>query len=136
MKQQKTGKLPPAPGNEVDAFLEVLEHPLRDDVVRVRALLLSAMPGISEAIKWNAPSFRTEEFFATFHLRSREDVQLVFHTGAKKKATKAKVVLSPKAEALVKWLDSDRALVTLSPSRLASQKIAFSTLVREWVTQL
>jgi len=46
------------------------------------------------------------------------------------------VVLSPKAEALVKWLDSDRALVTLSPSRLASQKIAFSTLVREWVTQL
>lgn len=136
MKQQKTGKLPPAPGNEVDAFLEVLEHPLRDDVVRVRALLLSAMPGISEAIKWNAPSFRTEEFFATFHLRSKEDVQLVFHTGAKKKAAKAKVVLSPKAEALVKWLDSDRALVTLSPSRLASQKIAFSTLVREWVTQM
>ncbi|MBE2252932.1 MAG: DUF1801 domain-containing protein [Myxococcus sp.] len=136
MKQQKTGKLPPAPGNEVDAFLEVLEHPLRDDVVRVRALLLSAMPGISEAIKWNAPSFRTEEFFATFHLRSTEDVQLVFHTGAKKKATKAKVVLSPKADALVKWLDSDRALVTLSPSRLASQKIAFSTLVREWVTQM
>lgn len=138
-KQKTTGstaKLPPLPGNEVDAFLETLEHPLRDDVVRVRQLVLSALPDIGEAIKWNAPSFRTTEFFATFHLRSKDEVQLIFHTGARKKAKQKKVALSPRAEALVTWLDPDRALVTLSPSRLAAQRLAFTTLVREWVTQL
>jgi len=133
---RSTAKLPPIAGNEVDAFLETLEHPLRDDVVRVRQLVLSALPDITEALKWNAPSFRTTEFFATFNLRSTDDVQLIFHTGARKKANPKKVALSPRAEALVTWLDPDRALVTLSPSRLATQRLAFTTLVREWVTQL
>jgi len=131
-----TAKLPPLPGNEVDAFLETLEHPLRDDVVRVRQLILSALPDITEAIKWNAPSFRATEFFATFNLRAKDEVQLIFHTGAKKKAKPKKVALSPRAEALVTWLDPDRALVTLSPSKLSAQRLAFTTLVREWVTQL
>lgn len=140
MSKQKTprstAKLPPPPGNEVDAFLESLEHPLRDDVVRVRQLVLAALPGITEAIKWNAPSFRATEFFATFNLRSKDSVQLIFHTGAKKKAKSKQLVLSPRAEALVTWLDADRALVTVAPSRLSAQRLAFTTLVREWVTQL
>jgi len=97
---RSTAKLPPIAGNEVDAFLETLEHPLRDDVVRVRQLVLSALPDITEALKWNAPSFRTTEFFATFNLRSTDDVQLIFHTGARKKANPKKVALSPRAEAL------------------------------------
>ena len=111
-----TAKLPPLPGNEVDAFLETLEHPLRDDLVRVRQLILSALPGIT--------------------LRAKDEVQLIFHTGAKKKAKPKKVSLSARPEALVTWLDPDRALVTLSPSKLSAQRLAFTTLVREWVTQL
>lgn len=134
---RSTAKLPPIAGNEVDAFLEALQHPLRDDIVRVRRLVTSALPDIGEAIKWNAPSFRADDvFFATFHLRSHDEVQLVFHTGAKKKAQKTKMALSPRAEALVTWLDDDRAMVTLSPSKLASQRLPFTALVREWVSQL
>ena len=53
-----------------------------------------------------------------------------------KKAKPKKVALSPRAEALVTWLDPDRALVTLSPSKLSAQRLALTTLVREWVTQL
>ncbi len=48
----------------------------------------------------------------------------------------ANTEMSPRAEALVTWLDDDRAMVTLSPSKLASQRLPFTALVREWVSQL
>lgn len=130
-----TTKLPPPAGNEVDAFLESLDHPRRDDVVRVREVILSAAPGISEEIKWNAPSFSVDDHFCTFNLRSRDEVVLVLHRGAKKKAPK-QMKLSAKAEALVKWLDPDRALVTLEPARVSSARPALTALIREWVSQL
>jgi hypothetical protein len=134
---RSTAKLPPPAGNDVDAFLEVLEHPLRDDVVRVRRWVLDAAPGISEAVKWNAPSFRVgPDFFATFHLRSTTEVQLVFHIGAKKRAQPKAIVLSPAAARLVEWLSEERALVTLAPARLSNLKAPLLTLVREWVRQL
>jgi hypothetical protein len=136
-KARSTAKLPPVAGNEVDAFLETLDHPLRDDIVRVRQLVKAALPDIGEAIKWNAPSFfvGSDEHFATFHLRSKEQVQLVLHTGAKKRAVKKAFSLSPRAEALVQWLDDDRAMVTLDPARLPNHRVAFTALVREWATQ-
>ncbi|MCU0695944.1 MAG: DUF1801 domain-containing protein [Myxococcaceae bacterium] len=134
---RSTAKLPPPAGNDVDAFLEALEHPLRDDVVRVRRWVLDAAPGVSEAVKWNAPSFRVgNDFFATFHLRSTTEVQLVFHTGAKKRAQPKAIVLTPAAARLVEWLSEDRALVALAPGRLSNLKAPFTTLVREWVRQL
>lgn len=133
---KSTAKLPPSPGNEVDAFLETLDHPRRDDVARVRQVILSAAPGLSEELKWNAPSFRTDvDHFCTFHLRSKEAVELVLHRGSKKKPPKD-MKLSPKAEALVRWLDSDRAMVSIDPSRVASSKSALTALIREWVNQL
>jgi hypothetical protein len=133
---RSTSKLPPIAGNEVDAFLEALDHPLRDDVVRVRGLVLAALPDLGEAIKWNAPSFRSgERFFATFDLRTKDSVRLVFHRGAKKDHA-PRPTLSARAEALVEWLGDDRALVTLDPRRLSAQRLGFTTLVREWVSQL
>jgi hypothetical protein len=134
---RSTAKLPPPAGNEVDAFLEALEHPLRDDLVRVRRWVLEATPGLSEAVKWNAPSFRLgPDFFATFHLRSTTEVQLVFHTGAKKRSQPKALVLSPAAARLVEWLSEDRALVALPPARLSNLKAPLMTLVREWTRQL
>lgn len=132
-----TEKLPPPSGNEVDAFLEALEHPLRDDIARVRRWILEATPGVLESVKWSAPSFRVgAEYFATFHLRSRTDVQLIFHTGAKKRPEPRAVVLSANAAQLVEWLDPDRALVTLPTTRLLRFRSNLVTLVREWVQQL
>lgn len=131
-----TGKLPPPAGNEVDAYLQALDHPLRDDIARVRGWVLEAAPGITEAVKWNAPSFATTEFFATFHLRSRDEVQVVFHTGAKVRAAARPVVLRPRSSSLVTWLSDDRAMVSMRPQVLPARKAAFMGLVREWVAQL
>lgn len=132
-----TEKLPPPSGNEVDAFLESLQHPLRDDIVRVRRWIIEATPGLAESIKWSAPSFRVGDVhFATFHLRSQTDVQLIFHTGAKKRVEPKAIVLSSNAAQLVEWLDPDRALVTLPTARLQRFRSNVVTLVREWAQQV
>src|SRR5262245_23920943 len=71
---------------DVGEFMRELDHPLKHDIETVRRIILNVDPGISEAIKWNAPSFHTTDFFATINLRSRDCVQIIFHTGAKVKA--------------------------------------------------
>lgn len=46
----------------------------------MRKAILRAAPGIMEQVKWNAPSFRTEQdYLCTFNLRPGHPVLLVFH---------------------------------------------------------
>src|SRR5262249_51157455 len=112
----KTVKAPSA-NPVVLAFLQALEHPLKAEIQRVRQLILDASPHIREGIKWTAPSFRTTEFFATFHLRARDSVQLVLHTGAKVKDLPANGLQIADPEGLLKWLARDRCLVTFSDGK-------------------
>ena len=64
-------KPPGLPADDVDAYLAQLEHPFRDGFVALRRAILAADAGIAEGIKWNVPSFRTSEWFATMHLRAK-----------------------------------------------------------------
>lgn len=118
----------------VVAFLAALDHPRKADIEAVRALLLDASPTIREGVKWNAPSFRTTEFFATFHLRARDRVQLVFHRGAKAREAVPGGVPIPDPDGLVAWLGTDRCMVTLgSGAEIQARAPAFQAIVREWI---
>ncbi|MCA3015453.1 MAG: DUF1801 domain-containing protein [Myxococcaceae bacterium] len=129
-----TDKLPPPAGNEVDAFLETLDHPLRDDIARVRRWVLDAAPSVAEAVHWSSPSFRVgAQFFATFRLQPSADVQLVLHTGVTRRGVARPIALSPAAARLVEWLSDDWALVSIPPARASSLKRPVTALVREWV---
>jgi hypothetical protein len=123
------------PAGPVEDFLAALRHPLAREVALVRRWLLAVAPSITEAVKWNAPSFRTVDFFATFHLRSHDDVQLVFHTGAKAKApAKSCPVVAVPAGLEVRWLAPDRALVTLGRGRaLRARREALAAFTRAWL---
>ncbi|MGH6951836.1 MAG: DUF1801 domain-containing protein [Vitreimonas sp.] len=119
------------------AFLRDLKHPLKKEIEAVRRILLGVSPAIGEGVKWNAPSFRTEEeFFATFNLRAKEAVQLVFHLGAKLRPDrKAFRIADPKG--LMKWLGKDRALVTLGAGRdIPANRAALEAIVRAWLKVL
>lgn len=119
---------------DVGEFMRELDHPLKRDVETVRQIILNVDPGISEAIKWNAPSFRTTDFFATVNLRSRDRVQLIFHTGAKVKATAATGINIADPAGLLKWLAKDRCLVTLGVGKdIQTKRAAFEAIVREWI---
>jgi len=119
---------------DVGEFMRELDHPLKRDIETVRQIILNVDPGISEAIKWNAPSFRTTDFFATVNLRSRERVQLIFHTGAKAPATAATGISIADPTGLLEWLAKDRCLVTLGAGKdIRARQAAFEAIVREWI---
>ena len=67
----------------VSAYMAALEHPHKALVEALRRAVLGADPAIAEGIKWNAPSFRTHEYFATTHLRTKDGVGLILHLGAR-----------------------------------------------------
>ena len=122
---------------DVTALVAALDHPLARDIDAVRRILLGASPEIAEAVKWNAPSYRTADFFATIHVRSRDAVQVVLHTGAKKKAAATDDLAVEDPEGLVRWLAKDRGMVTLGQGdEVAAKRHAFEELVRSWLRAL
>jgi hypothetical protein len=122
---------------DVGEFMRELDHPLKEDIETVRRIILNVDPGISEAVKWNAPSFRTTDFFATVNLRSRECVQLIFHTGAKVKETSTTGISIADPAGLLEWLAKDRCLVKLGVGKdIQTKKAAFEAIVREWIRWL
>ncbi|MEP6763256.1 MAG: DUF1801 domain-containing protein [Gemmatimonadaceae bacterium] len=80
--------------NDVEMFLRDLDHPQKPAILLLRKIILSADKEISESIKWNAPSFATTEYFATFNLRAKQRVQIVMHLGARKRRRRARQLLA------------------------------------------
>jgi hypothetical protein len=64
---------------DVDRFMAALDHPLRAEVQALRDIILAVDDRITEQIKWKAPSFSCGDYIATFNLRARQHVHLVFH---------------------------------------------------------
>jgi hypothetical protein len=120
----------------VQSFLAALEHPLKGEIVALRQLLMSVDPAISEEIKWNAPSFRTSEHFATMHLRARDNVQLILHLGARsKRSIPAGAIADP--DGLLKWLGPDRASVSFrGRGDVAAKGEALVAVIRQWIKRV
>ena len=121
------------PVHVVDGFLAALDHPHKDVILAGRSIILNT-PGVTEGIKWNAPSFRATEWFATFHLRAKTGVMVILHLGAKVKEGDGISVEDP--EELLTWLGKDRASVTFTDVvDVQTKRSAFSDLSRRWVDQ-
>lgn len=122
------------PALDVDSFMASLEHPCLQELQAVRRTILSADPRIAEGIKWNAPSFRTSEYFATFHLRAKPGVQVILHFGARKRLpVKARdEIADPKG--LLEWLADDRASARFADLHDVQAKAsAFEDVIRQWI---
>jgi hypothetical protein len=118
----------------VEAFLAALEHPRKREILAVRQIILGADPRIAEGIKWNAPSFRTSEYFATVHLRAKDGVQVILHRGAK---TRAGGLSIHDPESLLEWLGKDRASVKFRDLRdIEARQSAFTNGIRRWIEQV
>lgn len=119
----------------VEAFLK--NHPLKKEIGAVRKIIRGVSPEIGEGIKWNAPSFRASDYFATVNVRDRSgtrpEVWLILHTGAKGK----KPVKVADPDGILKWLAKDRALVRFADEKdVRAKKGALEGVVREWIGQL
>ncbi len=118
----------------VDRFMAALDHPFKAELQTLRQALLAVDPSIAEGIKWNAPSWRTNEYFATTHLRSKTGLSLILHLGAKVRALPEGGLDIPDPAGLLKWLGKDRAQVEFaSAADLAAKLPALQTLFRAWI---
>lgn len=122
--------------DNVDTFMDKLEHPLKTEIETLRKIILAADQAVQEEIKWNAPSFYITEHFATFKLRPIQTVQIVFHTGAKvKKQSSAIAINDPSG--LLEWVTKDRCLATFSDIHdVQTKQTSFTDIVRQWIQQL
>jgi len=118
----------------VEAFLAALDHPSRAEIVALRDIILGADPSIAEGIKWNAPSFRTREWFATFQLRAKGGVQVILHLGAKRRADAAGGIAIADPQSLLEWLAPDRASARFRDmADVDAKRTAFASVVRAWI---
>jgi hypothetical protein len=121
-------------GDDVQAFLAALDHPHKPEILALRQIILGADPAIGEGIKWNAPSFRTSEWFATFHLRAKAGVQVILHFGAKVRDRSGARAGITDPESILTWLADDRASATFRDLQdVEAKQSAFTTVIREWI---
>ena len=101
----------------VDAFMAALVHPHKAEIEALRKLMLEVAPSVHEGVKWNAPSFRTSEYFATTNLRAKSGIGVILHLGAKvRQLPPGGVTIEDPAE-LLKWLGEDRAIVEFADAQ-------------------
>lgn len=130
----------PLKDDDVDAFMAALHHPMEAEIEAVRRIIRDAAPSITEGIKWNGPSFRTTDFFATLNNpsnpRTQDHVALVLHTGVKAKGlTLQGRIADP--EGLLHWVAKDRCLVTFRDAgEITAKRSALQHIVRAWIAHL
>ena len=67
---------------EVDEWLDTFEHPLKDAIVRLRAIVLAADCRIDECIKWKSPTFTFHGNIASINPNTKQKVSMMSHRGA------------------------------------------------------
>ncbi len=128
---------PAVPPPDIEAFVRALGHAREREILALRRIILAADGRIGEAIKWNAPSFHVTEHFATFHLRSPANVQLVLHLGAKPRPGAAvRSTIDEPAAGLI-WKGADRAVLTfVDLADVQARQAALTRVVRAWIPHL
>ena len=121
----------------VDAFMRALDHPFKAEIEAIRQTIRVAHRSIAEGVKWNAPSFRTTEYFATTNLREKAGVGVILHLGAKVKDRGPGRVPVDDPRGLLKWLATDRAMVVFtSMDDINAKRPDFERLIRSWIAHV
>lgn len=118
---------------DVEGYLAALDHPRKAEIVALRRLILAADRGITERIKWNAPSFGVGgDDRVTMRLAPKGQVQLVFHRGAT--PVVADGFRFPDETGRLVWAAPDRATLTVvDAADLTASGAAITALVVRWI---
>jgi len=118
---------------EVTDFMKQLKHPLKKGVELLREIIQNADKGITEHIRWNAPSFCFDgEDRVTLHLSKNDCIIIVFHRGAKVKDSSGFVFKDDAG--LFEWKTPDRATVTFhSVKEIEEKKVLLKKVVSKWI---
>jgi hypothetical protein len=121
----------------VDRFMAALEHPHKPEIEALRQGICAVDPSIAEGVKWNAPSWRTTDYFATTHLRAKTGFGLILHLGAKARDMPDGRLAIADPGGLLKWLGKDRAQVGFaSAADFTARLPALQAIIRQWITHV
>jgi len=137
-KPAKAKKLATETSTEaVEDYISTLDHPLKAELEAIRKIILGVNKEIAEGIKWNAPSFYFKDWFATTGLRSKEFVHVVFHTGAKVKASATEGVKIDDPYGMLEWHAKDRCSAKFYDMKdVKAKKAALQEIVRQWLKHM
>lgn len=109
---------------KVNQFMAQLDHPFKSEVEMVRRIIKNVNEGITEEIKWKAPSFSYKGYMVTFNLWEKKRVHLVFHNGA---------ILKDK-NGLLEGNYPDRRMMYFSNMKdVKKKKAALESFIRQWI---
>lgn len=109
---------------EVDAWFDRYDNPQKELVLAVREVILAADDRVTEAIKWQAPTFVYAGNLASFYPRAKQHVSLMFHQGASLPDPQGLLEGEGETSRVAKFADADD---------LAAKSAALQDLVRAWV---
>lgn len=113
----------------VEGFLSALSH-RRIDVIRaLRRILLSVDPGVSERIKWNAPSFCSAgDDRITMRLHPGDRLELILHRGVKAKDASTFRFVDPTGQ--IEWAVPDRGVMPIDDPE--AERDGLVALAKPW----
>ena len=123
--------------NEVNTYLDQLEHPLKAEVLQLRHYIKTDFPTLTEIIKWNAPSYQYNDIdFLTFNLAKPKEIKLILHRGAKSKEQPSTKWIEDKS-GLLKWATNDRAVITFTNlEEITNHRENLKTIIHNWISKL
>lgn len=119
--------------NDVESFRAQLNSDLLDTIDALRLLIKQSHSGLSERIKWNAPSFAIgDEDRITLGLERKGGVRAVFHRGARPQPLEG--FNFKDRTGVAKWPTPDRGIVIFrNRADVEEQAEAFSALCAQWL---
>ncbi len=125
---------------EVNAFMQKLDHPMKDVLQALREAILAADTEVGEHIKWNAPSFLYTGEMAPFNPKEykryiivsnffkQDCIRLVFPSGAKLNDTSG--ILEGD------YADGRRIACFFSLADVEARRSELQQLIKTWVSLL
>lgn len=126
--------MPINPNHTVTQFLDDLNHPLRSEIERLRDIILSAHPNLTENIKWNGPNYCfKEEDRITMKIQPPKQIQLIFHRGAKKQVQPPAPLINDSSTLLL-WKENDRAIASFKAIQdIENRKSDLTQVIKDWI---
>jgi hypothetical protein len=120
----------------VDAYLNDQPADRRATVTVLREIVLSALPGVTEIVKWNSPSFvYNGEDRITVNASAKDAVRLIFHAGVSTAEDKlAPPTFTGDPDGLLQWHSDIRAsLAVKNAAEAEAKRASIAAVVANWL---
>ncbi len=120
----------------VDEFLSDQDANKLEQIELLRSIIKKVHPGLTERIKWNAPSYVLDgEDRITFNLMNKEGVvKLILHMGAIRKENKKGAPVLADDTGLVAWQSDIRGIVSFTGvADIQAKQADVADIIKRWL---